>query len=90
MRNGAALWAVGRLPMSWWSSSDRGLTMGGQPKLIFFCGKMAAGKSTLSKTLAGQEQAVLLVQDDWLSHLFPGEILGVPDYIRCSAGSTRP
>ena len=59
--------------------------MGGQAKLIFFCGKMAAGKSTLSKALAGQEQAVLLVQDEWLSHLFPGEILDVPDYIRCSA-----
>ena len=59
--------------------------MGGQAKLIFFCGKMAAGKSTLSKALAEQEQAVLLVQDEWLSHLFPGEILDVPDYIRCSA-----
>jgi predicted kinase len=54
-------------------------------KLIFFCGKMAAGKSTLSKALAGQEQAILLVQDEWLSHLFPGEILDIPDYVRCSA-----
>ncbi len=59
--------------------------MGGQAKLIFFCGKMAAGKSTLSKALAEQAQAVLLVQDEWLSHLFPGEILDVPDYVRCSA-----
>jgi predicted kinase len=59
--------------------------MGGHAKLIFFCGKMAAGKSTLSKALAGREQAVLLVQDEWLSHLFPGEILDVPDYLRCSA-----
>ena len=59
--------------------------MGGQAKLIFFCGKMAAGKSTLSRALAEQEQAVLLVQDEWLSHLFPGEILDVPDYLRCSA-----
>ena len=53
--------------------------------MIVFCGKMAAGKSTLSRALAEQEQAVLLVQDEWLSHLFPGEILNVPDYIRCSA-----
>ena len=59
--------------------------MGGQAKLIFFCGKMAAGKSTLSRALAEQEQAVLLVQDEWLTHLFPGEILDVPDYLRCSA-----
>ena len=59
--------------------------MSRQGKLIFFCGKMAAGKSTLSRALAEREQAVLLVQDDWLSHLFPGEILDVPDYLRCSA-----
>ena len=59
--------------------------MRGQAKLIFFCGKMAAGKSTLSRALAEQEQAVLLVQDEWLTHLFPGEILDVPDYLRCSA-----
>ena len=58
--------------------------MGGQAKLIVFCGKMAAGKSTLSRALAVREQAVLLVQDEWLSHLFPGEILDVPDYVRCS------
>lgn len=59
--------------------------MGGRAKLIFFCGKMAAGKSTLSRVLAELEQAVLLVQDEWLTHLFPGEILDVPDYLRCSA-----
>ena len=59
--------------------------MGGQAKLIVFCGKMAAGKSTLSRALAEREQAVLLVQDEWLTHLFPGEILDVPDYLRCSA-----
>ena len=59
--------------------------MRGQAKLIFLCGKMAAGKSTLSRALAEQEQAVLLVQDEWLSHLFPGEILDVPDYVRYSA-----
>jgi thymidine kinase len=32
-------------------------------KLIFFCGKMAAGKSTLAKELAARERAVLLNQD---------------------------
>jgi predicted kinase len=50
-----------------------------------FCGKMAAGKSTLSKALARQEQAILLVQDAGSRTCFP-EILDVPDYIRCSAG----
>ena len=41
-------------------------------KLIFFCGKMAAGKSTLARDLARRENAVLLVQDEFLDHLFPG------------------
>jgi predicted kinase len=54
-------------------------------KLIFFCGKMAAGKSTLAKELARKEHAVLLVQDEWLEHLFPGEIADVPDFLKYSA-----
>jgi len=53
-------------------------------KLIFLCGKMAAGKSTLSKELARREQAVLLVQDELLDHLFPGEIVDIPDFVRYS------
>ena len=53
-------------------------------RLLFLCGKMAAGKSTLSKTLAEQADAVLLVQDEWLERLFPGQILEVADYIACS------
>jgi shikimate kinase len=32
-------------------------------KLIFFCGKLAAGKSTLAKELAARERAVLLNHD---------------------------
>lgn len=53
-------------------------------KLIFLCGKMAAGKSTLAKELAQRESAVLLVQDEFLDHLFPGEIIDIPDFVRCS------
>ncbi|BCS31209.1 cell division protein ZipA [Luteitalea sp. TBR-22] len=56
-----------------------------QARLIFLCGKMAAGKSTLARELAAREGAVLLVQDEWLGHLFPGEIRSVADYLRCSA-----
>lgn len=52
--------------------------------LIFFCGKMAAGKSTLARALAAKENAVLLVQDDLLDRLYPGEILTIPDFVRCS------
>jgi predicted kinase len=40
-------------------------------KLIFLCGKMAAGKSTVARDLAQRENAVLLVQDEFLDRLFP-------------------
>ena len=50
-------------------------------KLIFFCGKMAAGKSTLAKQVAKREDAVLLVQDEWLDTLFPGLVVNVASYL---------
>jgi predicted kinase len=53
--------------------------------LVFLCGKMAAGKSTLARQLAGRDGAVLIVQDDLLSALYPGEILDIPDFVRCSS-----
>jgi predicted kinase len=53
--------------------------------LIFLCGKMAAGKSTLAKSLAEREHAVLLVQDELLDHLFPGEITDIPGFVRYSS-----
>jgi predicted kinase len=48
---------------------------------MFLCGKMAAGKSTLSKRLAERERAVLIVQDDLLAGLFDGEIVDVPAFV---------
>src|SRR5215203_5698137 len=54
-------------------------------KLIFLCGKMAAGKSTLARDLAQRENAVLLVQDELLDHLFPGEITDIPGFIKYSS-----
>jgi len=50
-------------------------------KLFFLCGKMAAGKSTLARELAAREQAVLLVQDEWLVRLFPHEIVDVAAFL---------
>src|SRR5262245_53519004 len=50
-------------------------------KLIFLCGRMAAGKSTLAKDLAVRENAVLLVQDDLLNALFPGEITDIRVFV---------
>jgi len=53
--------------------------------LHFFCGKMAAGKSTLAIALAKDNDAILLKEDDWLSYLYPEEITDIQEYIRYSA-----
>jgi predicted kinase len=53
--------------------------------LYLMCGKMAAGKSTLARELAHSTQALLWIQDEFLEALFPGEIVSVADYVRCSA-----
>lgn len=49
--------------------------------LYFLCGKMAAGKSTLAAELARRENALLLVQDELLETLFPGEIRDIPAFV---------
>ena len=54
-------------------------------KLIFLCGKMAAGKSTLARDLAKRENAILLVQDEFLDALFPGEITDLAGFLKCSS-----
>ena len=51
----------------------------------FFCGKMAAGKSTLAKALAEKHEAILLVEDQWLSELYPEEITTIPEYLQYSS-----
>ena len=53
--------------------------------LHLLCGKICAGKSTLAATLAAQPQSILLAQDHWLSHLYPGEIVTLADYDRREA-----
>lgn len=54
-------------------------------KLFFFCGKMAAGKSTLAREIAQREDAVLVVQDEFLIKLFPGEVVDVPSFVKYSS-----
>ena len=54
-------------------------------KLIFLCGKMAAGKSSLARDLAERENAILFVQDQFLDSLFPGEIVDIPGFVKCSS-----
>jgi predicted kinase len=59
--------------------------MNSSAKLIFMCGKMAAGKSTLARALAKRENAILFVQDEFLDSLFPGEIMDLPGFVKCSS-----
>ncbi len=53
--------------------------------LYFFCGKMGAGKSTNSKKLAIEKNAVLLSEDEWLASLYPNQITSFEDYLKFSA-----
>ncbi len=53
--------------------------------LIFFCGKMGAGKSTLSREIASKEGAILLSEDEWLKTIYPDEIENFEDYIKYSS-----
>ena len=57
--------------------------------LIFFCGKMGAGKSTKSRIVAIERNAVLISEDEWLSKLYPDQITSFEDYIKFS-GQLRP
>ncbi|WP_252312471.1 ATP-binding protein [Sinobaca sp. H24] len=52
--------------------------------LYFFCGKMGAGKSTKSKQLAIDKDAVLLSEDEWLTSLYPNQIEVFEDYLKFS------
>ena len=52
--------------------------------LYVFCGKMAAGKSTLARQIVQQTGAILLVQDEWLAHLFPNEVVDVAAFRKFS------
>lgn len=52
--------------------------------LIFFCGKMGAGKSTKSKEIALERNAVLLSEDEWLESICPNKIASLEDYVKYS------
>jgi predicted kinase len=53
-------------------------------ELYFMCGKMAAGKSIYARQLARDRNALLLVQDDFLAALFPGEIPDMQSFMKYS------
>lgn len=52
------------------------------PVLHLMTGKIASGKSTLAKSLAAEQSAVLLSEDQWLARLYPDQIKSITDYVR--------
>jgi predicted kinase len=52
--------------------------------LHMLCGKIAAGKSTLTADLSRAPSTVVISEDFWLSRLFGPEMKDVADYVRCS------
>lgn len=59
-----------------------------KPVLHMVCGKIAAGKSTLTARLAAEPKTVLISEDHWLARLYGDEIRTIADYVR-SAGRLR-
>lgn len=54
------------------------------PVLHLVCGKIAAGKSTLTRQLVAQPRTLLISEDVWLSQLYTDEIHTLGDYVRRS------
>ena len=50
-----------------------------------FSGKMGAGKSTKSKQVSQDRNAVLISEDEWLSTLYPNQITSFEDYLHHSS-----
>jgi len=50
--------------------------------LHLLCGKMASGKTTLSKKLRDEHNAILISEDIWLAKLYGEEISSFEDYIK--------
>ncbi|WP_420859897.1 AAA family ATPase [Marivivens marinus] len=55
-----------------------------RPMLHLFCGKIAAGKSTLAARIAEESGAVLISEDHWLAALYGDQMTSLADYVRCS------
>jgi predicted kinase len=49
--------------------------------LCFLIGKMGAGKSTYSQSMAGDASKIVISEDDWLSVLYPDEISNFDDFL---------
>lgn len=55
-----------------------------EPTLHLICGKIAAGKSTLTARLGAEPHTVTVAEDAWLARLYPGEQNSLEDYLRNS------
>jgi predicted kinase len=53
--------------------------------LHLVCGKIAAGKSTLARSLAVRPSTLLISLDEWLSTLYPTENKTIEDFVRLTA-----
>ncbi len=54
------------------------------PMLHLMCGKIAAGKSTLARSLSEDPRTLLISEDNWLSALYGDQLKTGQDYLRCS------
>lgn len=54
------------------------------PTLHLLCGKIAAGKSTLSAKLMATPNTILVSEDRWLAALYGEQMQSVADYVACS------
>ncbi|MCJ2057147.1 ATP-binding protein [Methylobacterium sp. J-048] len=52
--------------------------------LHLVCGKIAAGKSTLTASLGAHPGTIVAAEDRWLARLYPGEQADLADYVRHS------
>ena len=52
--------------------------------LIFFCGKMGSGKTTLSKKITQETEGIRLSEDELLSQLYPQQITNLKEYQKYS------
>jgi len=55
-----------------------------QPTLHLVCGKIAAGKSTLTSELGSLPRSIVVREDHWLARLYPEEQNTLADYVRNS------
>lgn len=55
-----------------------------QTTLHLVCGKIAAGKSTLTASLGAAPNTIVVAEDRWLARLYPDEQTTPADYVRHS------